>query len=232
MQANTNDRFLNMQIFAGLLRCIRKICMERFIGHLAIVDIDDISQNWYRDFFRLAEFSRCYCRASNGNTLRPENWNCLASRKTPLEDFSAVYEKVEIWLAEGRCTKALLDSVASGEAAEVERRYFHDLLAEIREEKQAQMGRAQIERTIRDQMRSQKSWRETVRTSKAPSKKTVKPRSQILSSSKHCSTQDKVVKNTGGSAFRGTKKCKRSRKAQKEGFWCARYLKTPQVWQS
>ena len=226
MQANTSDRFFNMQIFAGLLRCIRKICTERFIKHLTIVDIEDISQDWYRDFFRLVGFSRCYCRTSNGNTLRTENWNCLASRKSSFEDFSTVYEKVKIWLAEGRCTKSLLDSVASGEAAEVERRYFHDLLAELREEKQGHKGRAHIEHTVGGQVDGQRAWRKTVRKSKVPSKKTLKPRSEMLSSIEHCSSQEKVVKNMGGSVFRATKIRKRGRKAPKEGFWRTRYFRT------
>lgn len=204
--------------------------MERFIEHLAIIDIEDTAQDWYRDFFRLAGFSRCNCQALADSTLRLANWNCLASRKSPFEDFSTVYEKVKIWLAEGRCTRALLDSVASGEAAEVERKYFHDLLAEIREEKQAQRGRAHKERTTRGQTHGQRAWRGTGRTSKAPTKLIVKPGSEVLSSKSHWSGQNMVVKSTSGAAFKGTKKHKRGRKSQKEGFWRARFAKIRQSW--
>lgn len=135
MQANSGHRFLNMQIFAGLLGCVRKICIGRLIGHLAIVEIEDVSQHWYRDFFRLAGFHRCRCQSSAGSTLQPETRNCLSSSELLDIESSTVNETVRIWLAEGRCTSALLDSVASGEAAEVERKYFHDLRAELQDEK-------------------------------------------------------------------------------------------------
>lgn len=155
MQANTNDRFVNIQIFAGLLRCIRRICNERLIGHLAIVDIEDASQSWYRYFFKLAGFSHCHCQDSAGSTLQLENRVCLAWRESSQQDISTAYEMVRIWLAEGRCKSSLLDSVASGEAAEVERKYFHDLLAEMWEEKPSQREQAHTEHTARGQMHSQ-----------------------------------------------------------------------------
>lgn len=134
MQANSNNHFLNLQIFAGLLKCIHKICMERFIGHLAIVDIEDVRQLWFRDFFRLAGFRRCHCQTSDGDALQLETWNCLALRESLDPESSIAFDKFKVWLAEGRCTEALLLSIASGKAAEVERKHFHDLLAEAEKE--------------------------------------------------------------------------------------------------
>ena len=183
MQADTAQGFLNIEVFAELLHCIRGICTERQISHLTMSDIEDVSQTWYRDFFRLAGFHRCRCPSpSAGSSIRQhsdQNRNCLSSyfstsststsspfsfsfsSRRGLQDeeaslrrvsgtirawlakgrcpsalndeeatFSNVYERFKTWLAQGRCTSALLDSVASGKAADVEQKYFHDLLAE------------------------------------------------------------------------------------------------------
>ncbi|CAD6567228.1 MAG: hypothetical protein ASARMPRED_000553 [Alectoria sarmentosa] len=202
MQANTNDRFVNIQIFAGLLRCIRRICNERLIGHLTIVDIEDTSQSWYRYFFKLAGFSQCHCQDSAGSTLQLENRVCLAWRESSQQDISTAYKMVRIWLAEGRCTSSLLDSVASGEAAEVERKYFRDLLAEMWEEKPSQREQAHTERIARGQMYSHRPWQEPVTMSTAPRRKAKKPGSESLSLRKHWFSQDVAVKSMGSSALR------------------------------
>lgn len=222
MQANTRDRALNMQVFAGLLRCIRKICNERFIGHIAIVGIQDVSQIWYSDFFRLAGFHPCHCQSSAGSTPKLETRICLASRESPAESFPTVYEMFRIWLAEGRCTKALLDSIASGEGAEVEHRYFHDLLTEFENETHSQSAQANTKFTARDQTHSQMPWQESMRTSAAPKRKVLKPRSRALSLRKQYSSQDVVVKNMDRSVFRARKKRKRGKNILREGFWRGR----------
>ena len=174
MQADTPQGFLNIEIFAGLLHCIRGICAEKRISHLTMSDVEDVSQ-WYRDFFRLAGFHRCRCPSpSAGSSIQQRsdrNQNCLSfhfstssyssSSRRVLEDeeaslrrasgtirawlakgrhpsalddgeaiFNNVYQQFKTWLAQGRCTSALLDLVASGKAADVERKYFHDLLTE------------------------------------------------------------------------------------------------------
>lgn len=218
MQANTNDRFLNMQIFAGLLRCVSKICIERLIGHLVIVDIEDVSQKWYHDFFRLAGFYRCCCQSSAGSTLELEARNCLASRQSPDRNFSIVYERLRTWLAEGRCTAALLDSVASGEAVEVERRYFHDLLAELGKERRSQSAQMRGEFIARDQTRSQRPWQKSVGRPVAPRSEALKPGTKTFSSRKHWCSQDTVVKSVGGPALGVREKRKRSQNTQQEGF--------------
>ena len=211
-----------MQIFAGLLRCIRNICMERFIEHLAIVDIADGSQNWYRDFFRLAGFRQCRCQRSGSSTLQLETQICLSLRRWPAEDFPTVYETVRVWLAEGRCTRALLDSVAFGEAAEVERRYFHDLLAELLNGKDVQSAQGHTERKIWDQTQSHRSRRESKRTWSTPRRKVSKPGNEVFLLRKHCSTQNGVVKSIGGSSFKARRTRKRSEKAHRQSPFCAR----------
>ena len=201
MQANTKDRLLNIQIFAELLRRIRGICAQRFIEHLAIFDMNDGSQDWYRDFFRLAGFSRCRCRVPAGIPLQLESWNCFASRE-PLEwKFLTVYEKVKIWLAEGRCTKALLDSVASGEAVEVERRYFQKLLAQLENERLSELTRMRTELTGKYQLRGQKAGRDCPRTLAVSKRRCSKPRTEVVSLRKHRYSQRTVMKGMGGSVF-------------------------------
>ena len=175
MQADTAQGFLNIEVFAELLHCIRGICTERHISHLTMSDDEDVSERWYRNFFRLAGFHRCRCPSPLAGSSKQQhsdrNRNCLSfpvvssssssSSRRVLEDeeaslkrvsgtirawlakgrspsalddeeatFSNVYKLFKTWLAHGRCTSALLDSVASGKAADVERKYFHDLLAE------------------------------------------------------------------------------------------------------
>ena len=177
IQADRAQGFITLEIFAGLLRCIREICNDRTISHITMPDVERVSQTWYRDFFRLAGFRRCQCPSpSAGSSIQQDfnqNRNCLSSfpsfassswRRVPedeeaslrrasetirawlangrspsaLDDekddqeatFSNVCETFRTWLAEGRCSSGLLDSIASGEAAEVERKHFHKLLAE------------------------------------------------------------------------------------------------------
>ena len=206
MQAKTNDRFHNVQIFAGLLRCIRKICVERLIGHLTIVDIKDVSQSWYRDFFKLAGFQHCRCQSSAGSTLQLETRNCIALTGSLDQGFSTVYETVSIWLAEGRCTRALLDSAASGEAAEVERRYFHDLLAVFGNEKNLQSAQGHVEVVARDRTHGQRPSKMSVRRSATSRRNALEPWTSFKSSRKHWSNQDAVDKSIGGPASRVRKK--------------------------
>ena len=194
IQANTNDRLLNIQIFTELLRRIRSLCTERFINHLAIFDIDDESQNWYRDFFRLAGFNRCRCHISAGMTLQLGTWNCLASREAFQWELLTVYERVRIWLAEGRCTKALLDSVASGEAVEVERKHFQDLLAQLKNENHSEFTRMGMELTRRCQVRSQNSRQNCVRTSAVSKGRSWKPRTKFLPFGKYWYSQRTSMK--------------------------------------
>lgn len=222
MQANSKDRLLNMQIFAGLLRRVRKICVERFIGHLAIVDIEDASQSWYRDFFRLAGFSRCRCHSSDGSALQREAWNCVSLRGWLENNFPNVYDTVRIWLEEGRCTRALLDSVASGDAAEVERRFFHDLIAELENEKKSRSAEARMILTSRNRTRSQRPWLDSTRESAAPGRKALKHGKGFFSLSKHESSQKVLVKSTEDSVLRVREKRKRSQTTEKEDLWRAR----------
>ncbi len=209
MQAKTNERFHNLQIFAGLLRCIRKICIERLIGHLAIVDIGDVSQNWYHDFFRLAGFHPCHCQNSTGSALQPEPRNCLALTESLDQEFSTVHEIVRIWLAEGRCTRTLLDPAASGEAVEVEHRYFQDLIAVFGNGEISQSAQEHTEIVARDRTRSQRPWQKFEKRSAAPRRKAWEPGTESRSSRKHSSNKEAVVKSIGGSASRVRKKRKR-----------------------
>ena len=230
MQADTNDRLLNIQIFAELLRRIRKICAQRFIEHLAIFDIDDGPQNWYRDFFRLAGFSRCRCRMPAGIPLQLESWNCLASRE-PLEwKFLTVYEKVRNWLAEGRCTKALLDSVASGEAVEVERRHFQNLLAQLENERLSEFSRLGTEFTRKNQLRSQKAGRDCVRISAVSKRSCLKPRAEVVFLGKHWYSQRTVMKGMGGLVFGVVKKRWSSRNTRSKDLWHTRRFYDRPAW--
>ena len=230
MQANTNDRFLNMQIFAELLRCIRETCIDRFIGHLAMMDIGDVSQRWYRDFFRLAGFSRCRCQCSATGALQLVNRVCLVSRKPLNQNSPAVYEKMRTWLAEGRCTEALLDSVASGEAAEVERKYFHDLLAELQNEKLSQSARMHTNRATMDQIPSQRPWQESVRRLTAPRIKALDTRTGAMLLKKYWPSQYSVVKSTRGPACRLVERNKWAPKANEKVLWRARTVKDGRKW--
>lgn len=214
MQANTKDRFFNMQIFAELLRCIRKICIERFIGHLKMVDIGCVSQKWYRDFFRLAGFSRCRCQSLASSALQLETWNCLSLRKSLNQDFSSMNERTRTCLAESRCTKALLGFVVPGEAAEVERRYFHDLRAELENEDHSQIARLRAKLTTGNRMRT---WRDSM-NSLAASRKVLTLKTKTILPAKQSSSKDAVTKGIGGSAYKVTKQRRWSRKAEKEGI--------------
>ena len=206
MQADTNDRFLNVQIFAGLLSRIRRICIERLINHLTIVEIEDLSQTWYRDFFRLAGFYRCRCQSSAGSTLQLEARNCLASTETLARHFASVYETVSMWLAQGRCTRALLASVASGAAVGMELGRFHDLLAELENEEHYEGAQARSAFRARDRSRSQRSWQDCVKRSAEQRRKVLRPGSKVSSLKKNWSSQDSVVRSIEGSDFRVRKK--------------------------
>ena len=208
MQASTSDRFLNMQIFAQLLRCIREICIQKFITHLAMVDIRDGSQTWYRKFFRLAGFRRCRCQRSTGSAVQVETRNCLGSKQSLDGNSSAVYRTVMGWLVEGRCTSALLASIASGEAAEVERIYFHDLLAKLEKKRSTQGGSILTSKMANDRMHTPKSRLESVQRVAALKTKAQKPQSGPILLRKQWPIQDTVKDGTGDSAYRVTKKRK------------------------
>ena len=217
MQADTNNRFVNMQIFAMLLSCIRKICAERLIGHLAMVDIEGVSHDWYGDFFRLAGFSRCRCHGSASSALQLGPRNCLALREPLDRGFSAVYERIGTWLAEGRCTRNLLDSVASGEAAEMEHKYFHDLLAEIGDEKPSQGILMRSKSTFRDTIRTRRPRPKSVKKLAAAKTKaqqqhqveTVRPTEQRPS-------PETMEKSMAASAYKVVKKRKQSGKGKRK----------------
>ena len=149
MHADTDQGFLNMEIFAGLLRCIREICTERLISHLTMGNNEDVSQTWYRDFFRLAGFHHCQCPSSSaGSSIQQhldENQICLSSiSSSSSSSFSSsrmldeeetatrnVPGTFKPCIAEGRRKGALLDSVASGKAVEVKRKKSHSSLAAL-----------------------------------------------------------------------------------------------------
>lgn len=226
MQANTNDRFLNIRIFAGLLECVRKICVERLIEHLAIADIQDVSQSWYRDFFRLAGFYRCRCQSSASGTLQLETRNCLSLRRSLDKEWPTVYKMVKIWLAEGRCTRALLDSIASGEASEVERRYFHDLCAELNSENHSQSAQAHKGFKARDQARRQSPWQEYIGRSAPPRRKTLRSGAEAFSSREPWCRKHSVVESMGGSASRVRSMRRRMQTTQIRGLWRTRKAQT------
>ena len=231
MQATADSRFFNMQIFAKLLGSIRTICVERFISHLVMVDTGGVSQGWYRDFFRLAGFSRCRCQSSASSTQQLELRNCLALRESVNGDFSPVYDKVSLWLAEGRCTRTLLDSVASGEAAEVESRHFHDLLAELENERPFQGGIIHQNLAVRDKTSIQKALAKSVQRLAATKAKVQKPRTRnLLLKKKRWPSQDVTKKNAAGSTYKAIKKPKESGKSKENGRWCTRKSQVRQQW--
>ena len=149
MHADTDQGFLNIEIFAGLLRCICEICTERLISHLTMGNNEDVSQTWYRDFLRLAGFHHCQCLSSSaGSSIQEhldENQICLSSISSSSSSSSSsrildeeevstrnVSETFEACIAEGRCRGALLDSVASDKAVKVKRKHSHNSLAALR----------------------------------------------------------------------------------------------------
>ena len=217
MQANTNDRFANMQIFAMLLSCIREICAEKLIVHLAMVDLEGVSQGWYGDFFRLAGFSRCRCQSSLGSALQVEPRNCLTLRRKSLDQgFSVVYERIEAWLAEGRCTRSLLDSVASGQAAEVERKYFHDLLEEIGNERLSQGLMIRPNSTVRGTLRARRPRPNPVQKLAATKTKAKQHQIGAVMLTKQWSSCETIEKRMAASAYKVVKKRKQSWKAKKK----------------
>ena len=217
MQADTDNRFVNMQIFAMLLSCIRKICAERLIGHLAMVDIEGVSHDWYGDFFRLAGFSRCRCHSSASSALQLGPRKCLALREPLDRGFSAVYERIGTWLAEGRCTRNLLDSVASGQAAEVERKYFHDLLAEIGDERPSQGVLMRPKPTIGDTMRTRRPWPKSVKKL-ATAKTRAQQQHQIETArlAEQRPSPETMGKSMTASAYKVVKKRKQSGKGKRK----------------
>ena len=217
MQADTKNRFVNMQIFAMLLSCIRKICTERFIGHLAMMEVEGVSQDWYRDFFRLAGFRQCRCQSSTSSELQLEPRNCLAlMRKSLDQGFSAVYERIGNWLAEGRCTRSLLDSVASGQAAEVEHKYFHDLLAEISDGRPSQGVLMRPKSTVRDTTRTGRPWPKSVQKLAATKTKAQKHRIGAVMLTKQWPSRKTTEKSTAASVYKVVKKHRQSGKAKRE----------------
>lgn len=205
---------LNTEIFAGLLRCIRNICTERFIEHLTIVDIADGSQNWFRNFFGLAGFCHCHCQRSTSSILQLEPRICVTLRKLPPEDFQTVHKTIRVWLVKSKCTRALLNSVTFGKAAEVERSYFHNLLTEIENGNDARGTQAHTKCKVRAQRQSQRPERESKRTSKVLRRKVSKIGNEVFSSRKHRSSQRGIVKMSG-SAARARRVLNRSQKAQR-----------------
>ena len=224
MQANAGNRFRNMQIFLKLLECIGEICNERLIGHIAFLDIKHPSQNWYRDFFRLAGFVPCRCQSSASIAQQFGTWSCLVSRNTLAEKFLAVYERTEDWFAEGRCTKTLIDSVASGEASEVERRYFKDLLAELGIEEHPQSAATIIhtEAIVEDTSWSASQSCQSALEMSPVKKRALQPVSKVVPSIKHPSAQHPVLQNGSGSPYQVSRKHKRNQKTQTGGCWRTR----------
>ena len=217
MKADTNNRFANMQIFAMLLSCIRKICAERYIGHLVMVNLEGLSHNWYRDFFRLAGFSRCLCQSSDSSALQLEPRNCLAlMRESFDQSFSAVYERIGAWLAEGRCTRSLLDSVASGQAAEVEHKYFQDLLAELGDQRPSQGVLMRPKSTVRDTMHTRRPWPKSVQKLAATKTKAQKHQIEAVMLTKQWTSRETTEKSGAASAYRVVKKRKQSGKAKRK----------------
>ena len=216
MQADTNNRFVNMQIFAMLLSCIRKICAERFIGHLAMVDTEGVSQGWYGDFFRLAGFSRCRCQSLTSSALQLEPRNCLALRESLDQGFSATYERIGAWLAEGRCTRSLLDSVESGQAAEVERKYFHNLLAEIGDEGPLQGLLIRPKSAVRDTMRTLRPRQKPVQKLAATKTKAQQHQIEAVMPKKQWPSREMTGKRSAASAYKVVKGRKQSGKVKRK----------------
>lgn len=217
MQANTNNRFANMQIFAMLLSCIRNICAERYIGHLAMVNIEGESHDWYHDFFRLAGFSPCRCQSSADSALQLEPRNCLALIRESLDlGFSAVYEKIDTWLAEGRCTRSLLDSVASGQAAEVEHRYFHDLLAKIGGEEPSQGVLMRPKSKLRETKCTRSPWSKPVQRLAVTKTKAQQHQIGAVMLTKQWPSRETMEKSMVTSAYKVMKKRKQGGKAKKK----------------
>ena len=216
MQADTNNRFVNVQIFAMLLSCIRKICTERFIRHLAMVDIEGVSQGWYGDFFRLAGFSRCRCQNLAGSALQLEPRNCLALKESLDQGFSAAYERMGTWLAEGRCTRSLLDSIASGQAAEVERKYFHDLLAEIGDKGPSQGLLIRLKSAVRDSMRTLRPRQKLVQKLAATKTKAQQHQVGVVKPKKQWPSRETTGKGSAASAYKVVKERKQNGKAKRK----------------
>ena len=124
---------------------------------------------------------------------------CLRLRNAPLGDFPDPYDSIRSWLAEGRCTRALLESVAFGEAAEVERRYFHRLLAGLEKGKAGQSTQVDTACVGRDDTQSQRSEQGSEKTRAMPRTKVLKLGSEAVSSGKNRSSDYAVVKRVGGS---------------------------------
>ena len=191
-----------MQIFAALLRCIRHICAERFIQHIAVVDIEHPSQDWFRDFFRLAGFRRCRCGTDRSLELEPRRL-CLRLRKAPGGD-----ETIRRCFAEGRCTRALLGSVAFGEAGEVERRCFRHLLAGFGEGKSGQSTQADTVCVGRDETRSPRSGQEDEKTRVLARKKPVRLESEAFLSKRHRSSKHSGQRSKSEKGAIGVKKAR------------------------
>ena len=217
MQADTNNRSVNMQIFEMLLSCIRKICAERYIGHLAMVDIEGVPQGWYGDFFRLAGFSRCRCQSSAGSALQLEPRNCLALTRESLDQsFSAVYGRIGAWLAEDRSTRSLLDSVASGQAVEVEHKHFHDLLADVGEERPSSGVLMHPKSAVRGTMRTRRPWLKSVQKLAATMTKAQPHQIEAVMLTKQWTSRETTEKSTAAPAHKVGKKRKQGGKGRRK----------------
>lgn len=209
MQANTKDRLYNMQIFTELLRRIRSICLERCIEHLTMVDIGGVSHEWYRDFFRLAGFSHCRCQSSASRAVQLETRNCVVLRKSLAQDVSSRDERIRTWLAEISCTKEFCDPFAPRKGAEMERRYFHDLQAGLKDGDHSQVAELRAKLVTENQMLSKRARRDSM-NSLAARRKVLKPKTKTVLLAKRSSGKDAVAERIGSSANKVVKKRKRS----------------------
>ena len=181
-----------------------------------MVEIEGVSQGWYRDFFRLAGFSPCQCQSSASTAPQLEPRNCLALRDSLEQDSSAVYERFRAWLAEGRCTRSLLDSVASGQAAEVEHKHFHDLLADMGEERPSQGVLMRSKSAFRDTMRTRRLWPKSMQKTAATKTKTQQHQIGAAIVTKQWPSRETVGKSMIASAYKVLKTRKQSGRAKRK----------------
>lgn len=183
----------NMSLFAILLLRIRQICAERFITHIAIVDIEQPAQKWYGEFFRLAGFRRCGCAIGGAVEVGPRRL-CLRLRDAAVED-----EGFRDWFVEGGCRRELLEGVAFGEAGEGERGCFRHVGAGFGDGEAEQS--AQVERVCVGgvETRSRRSGQEDEKRRVMVRKKVVKLGSDAVSLGKRRSSEHAVVKRVGDS---------------------------------
>ena len=172
------------------------------------------SQNWYRDFFRLAGFHRCRCQCL---ALQVESRNCLSLRKSVRRESPTIYKKMDSWLAEDRCTESSLDAVATCQATQMERECFHDALKGLGKERRSGGKSVRTEPMNGDPMGGQSRTQESVRRSTG-SKGASKPRTGAVSLRTQWSKKSEVVKSIGMPGSRVTKHRIRVGKSGKEGL--------------